>query len=197
MQLKYILCRRLTFCRFTHSLWKHENIPIREESVFRYSKRNCSPSHQDHYLMELYYRAIIDLCKKYLGSFIMLCERTFVLCTLLPKSDYSFSCELPGAILLLIICYNGIKVKVECNNCSVMLFRFHRSAYSSYPPTELFFFFLLGDPLHSEEEPPPPPSKHTHTHVPWLLIKTRTLSNPFGLSSKNIPLRHTWLRKKT
>ena len=44
--------------------------------------------------MELYYRAIIDLCKKYLGSFIMLCERTFVLCTLLPKSDYSFSCEL-------------------------------------------------------------------------------------------------------
>ena len=197
MELKYILFRRLTFCRFTHSLWKHENIPIREESVFRYSKRNCSPSHQDHYLMELYYRAIIDLCKKYLGSFIMLCERTFVLCTLLPKSDYSFSCELPGAILLLIICYNGIKVKVECNNCSVMLFRFHRSAYSSYPPTELLFFFLLGDPLHSEEEPPPPPPKHTHTHAPWLLIKTRTLSNPFGLSSKNIPLRHTWLRKKT
>ena len=203
MELKYILCRRLTFCRFTHSLWKHENIPIREESVFRYSKRNCSPSHQDHYLMELYYRAIIDLCKKYLGSFIMLCERTFVLCTLLPKSDYSFSCELPGAILLLIICYNGIKVKVECNNCSVMLFRFHRSAYSSYPPTELFFFFLLGDPLHSEEEPTPPPPQHTHTHTHththahWLLIKTRILSNPFGLSNKNIPLRLTWLPQKT
>ena len=86
------------------------------------NERNCSPSHQDHYLTELYYPAIIDLCKKYLGSFIMLCERRLVLSTLLPKSDYSFSWELPGAILLLIIWYNGIKVKVECNNCSVTLF---------------------------------------------------------------------------
>ena len=135
--------------------------------------------------MELYYRAIIDLCKKYLGSVIMLCERTFVLCTLLPKSDYSFSCELPGAILLLMIWYNGIKVKVECNNCSVMLFRFHRSACSSYPPTELFFFFCRGTlSIERKNKPPSPP---THTDTPWLLIKTRTLSNPFGLSNKNTP----------
>jgi len=145
--------------------------------------------------MELYYRAIIDLCKKYLGSFIMLCERTFVLCTLLPKSDYSFSCELPGAILLLMIWYNGIKVKVECNSCSVMLFRFHRSAYSSYPPTEFFFFSCRG--ALSIVRKNLPPSPNTHTHTPWLIIKTRTLSNPFGLSNKNIPLLLTWLPKKT
>ena len=112
--------------------------------------------------MELYYRAIIDLCKKYLGSFIMLCERTFVLCTLLPKSDYSFSCELPGAILLLMIWYNGINVKVECNSCSVMLFRFHRSAYSSYPPTELFFFFCRGALSIVRKNLPPSPNTHTH-----------------------------------
>ena len=163
MELKYILFRRLTFCRFTHSLCKHENIPIREESVFRYNKRNCSPSHQDHYLMQLYYRATIDLCKKYLGSFIMLCERTtFVLCTLLPNADYSFSWELPGAILPLVIWYNGIKVKVECNNSSVMLFRFHRSAYSSYPPTWRFSFFCRGALSIVRKNLPPPPNTHTH-----------------------------------
>ena len=106
--------------------------------------------------MELYYRAIIDLCKKYLGSFVMLCERTFVLCTLLPKSDYSFSCELPGAILLLMIWYNGIKVKVECNSCLGFI---DPRIYLICLPS--FFSFLRGAPLLSEEEPPP--SQHTHT----------------------------------
>ena len=54
MEFKYILFRRLPFCRFTHSLCKNKNIPICEQSALRHNKRNCFLSYQDHYLMHMW-----------------------------------------------------------------------------------------------------------------------------------------------